>query len=157
MSGDTPSLISSSAEFDSRLRKKFFGRWCSGSARLSEAQQVLVQLQVSRPLEKFSRNFGPIVHGYLGNSFIGKWGSNPLSRRLENSVNDNLPEAVIPKSKLGNQDFDIKHSDPKVETWEPRFRHQTHWGMGQSVGQQPLKLFIVSVRVRLPLPFWEVA
>jgi hypothetical protein len=31
-----------------------------------------------------------------------------------------------------------------------------YWGMGQSVGQQPLKLFIVSVRSRLPLPAPQV-
>jgi hypothetical protein len=52
-------------------------------------------------LEQSSKNFGPIVHGYLGNSFIGKRGSNPLSRQLENSVSDNLSKAVLGNGPIG--------------------------------------------------------
>jgi hypothetical protein len=51
---------------------------------------------------RFSReNFGPIVHGDLGNSFIGRRGSNPLSGQLENSVNHNLSKAVLGNGPIG--------------------------------------------------------
>jgi hypothetical protein len=50
---------------------------------------------------QLEKNFGPNVHGYLGNSFIGKRGSNPLSRKLENSVSHNLSEVVLGNGPIG--------------------------------------------------------
>jgi hypothetical protein len=113
------------------VRDSIFGRWCSGSARLSEAQQVLVQSQVSRPLGATRENFGPIVHGY------GQYRTVRWSRMRFKSSNSGECS-----SRFSSVDFS---SCPKQ-----------CWGMGQSVGQQPLKLFIVSVRSRLPLPALQV-
>ena len=58
------------------VRDLFFERWCSGSARLFEAQQVLVQSQVSRPLGKFSRKLWADCSRLWVNSF-GKTGFKP--------------------------------------------------------------------------------
>jgi hypothetical protein len=106
-----------------------FGRWCSGSARLSEAQQVLVQSQVSRPLEATRENFGPIVHGDLENSFIGRRGSNPLSGQLENSVSHNLSKAVLGNGPIGRPAaFEAVHRVGSIPTSPAKASEPKHHG-----------------------------
>ena len=122
VSGDTPSLISSSAEFDSRLRKFFSGDGVAG------------------------------LHGCLKHS--KSWFN---SRSLDHS--GQLEKLWADGSRLSGKFLHWKtgFKSPLETTREFRERQLaqvciSRWGMGQSVGQQPLKLFIVSVRVRLPLP-----
>jgi hypothetical protein len=83
-------------------------------------------LDHSRQLEK---NVGPIVHGDLENSFIGRRGSNPLSRQLENSVSHNLSKAVLGNGPIGRPAaFEAVHRVGSIPTSPAKAFEPKHHG-----------------------------